>query len=123
MKDKAMILVVDDSSLIRLAVSRTLVAHGYEVIVAEAGQPGLVQWESRKTDIDLVLSDVFMPGLDGFAFARELRNRRCTAPIILMSSKLTDDNRWIAEDEGFQLIPKPFKDENLLGLIRETLPA
>ena len=123
MKEKPLILLVDDSSMIRLAVSRTLTANGYEVIQAEAGQPGLVAWEARKADIDLVLSDVFMPGMDGFSFARELLKRDCESPIILMSSKLTEDNRWMAEDEGLQLLPKPFTDEALLEIIRETLPA
>jgi DNA-binding response OmpR family regulator len=121
------ILVVDDSPMIRAAVTRALVGANYEVTQAENGRLGLETWEKEKDAFKLVLSDVFMPEMDGLSMAKEIRKRSRTVPVMLMSSKLDENTRWIAEEAGFRLIPKPFKDEVLLilvdRLIRTPRPA
>lgn len=117
----ALILVVDDSTLIRHAVVKTLTAAGYGILQAENGRKGLETWEENKAAITLVLSDVFMPELDGLSMARELRKRNRTLPVVLMSSKLDEDSRWVAEEAGFRLVPKPFKDAYLLELIARMI--
>jgi len=121
------ILVVDDSAMIRQAVLRTLVLNNYEVTQAENGRLGLEAWEKEPAAFKLVLSDVFMPEMDGLSMAKEIRQRSRTVPIMLMSSKLDENTRWIAEEAGFRLLPKPFKDEVLLilidRLIRTSRPA
>ena len=113
---RATVLVVDDSSMLRTAITQTLKKNQFAVIAADSGEKGLDAWEKNKSEIKIVLSDVFMPGMDGLTFARTLRGRHRTLPIILMSSKLDDDSRWIAEEAGFRLLPKPFKDELLIEL-------
>jgi DNA-binding response OmpR family regulator len=121
------ILVVDDSSLILLTVTKALQSRGYEVIQAVNGRLGLATWEEHKDSIQVVVSDVFMPEMDGLSMAREIRKRSRSVPILLMSSKLDEDTRWVAEEAGFRLLPKPFKDEVLLmvvdRLIRTPRPA
>lgn len=107
--------------MIRTAVVKTLRAESYETLEAENGRLGLALWEQHAAQIQLVLSDVFMPEMDGMAMARELRRRSRTLPIALMSSKLDEDSRWIAEEAGFRLLPKPFKDSYLLELIARML--
>ncbi len=59
------ILVVDDSSVIRSAVTKVLLGRGHTVHQAENGRLGLEFWEQNKTAIQLVISDVFMPEMDG----------------------------------------------------------
>jgi DNA-binding response OmpR family regulator len=108
---------VDDSTMIRGAVTKTLTTQGYEVLEADDGVNGLAMWEKNAARITLVLSDVFMPRMDGLSMARELRRRSRVLPIALMSSKLDEDSRWVAEEAGFRLVPKPFKDSYLLELI------
>lgn len=124
---RGIILVVDDSAVIRSAVVKTLKSRHYEVHTAENGRLGLETWEQHKAVIQLVLSDVFMPELDGLSMAREIRKRSRSVPIMLMSSKLDEDSRWVAEEAGFRLLPKPFKDEVLLmlvdRLVRTARPA
>jgi CheY-like chemotaxis protein len=115
------LLVVDDSPLIRKVVTQTLETAGYVVVSAENGRKGLAEWERDPARFSLVLSDVFMPEMDGLTFGRELRRRSRTLPIVLMSSKLDEDSRWIAEEEGFRLIPKPFKDAYLLELVAHMI--
>lgn len=121
------ILVVDDSPMIRAAVTRTLVQNNYEVTQAENGRLGLEAWQKDQAAFQLVLSDVFMPEMDGLSMAKEIRKRSRTVPVMLMSSKLDENTRWIAEEAGFRLLPKPFKDEVLLllidRLIRTPRPA
>jgi CheY-like chemotaxis protein len=115
------ILVVDDSTMIRSAVVKTLTAQGYEIVQADDGVNGLAAWEKDQARIALVVSDVFMPRMDGLNMARELRRRSRSLPIVLMSSKLDEDSRWIAEEAGFRLMPKPFKDSYLLELVARML--
>jgi two-component system, cell cycle sensor histidine kinase and response regulator CckA len=124
---KPVILVVDDSAMIRSAVTKLLTQHHYEIRQAENGRLGLAAWEQGRDAIQLVLSDVFMPEMDGLSMAQAIRRKSSTIPVLLMSSKLDDNSRWIAEEAGFRLLPKPFKDEVLLmvvdRLIRTPRPA
>ena len=117
------ILVVDDSAVIRSAVTSTLLGAGHTVHQAENGRLGLQFWEQNKAVIQLVISDVFMPELDGLSMAKEIRKRSRTVPILLMSSKLDDNSRWVADEAGFRLLPKPFKNEVLLLLVDRLLRA
>jgi two-component system cell cycle sensor histidine kinase/response regulator CckA len=120
---RGVILVVDDSAVIRSAVVKALQSRQHEVHQAENGRLGLELWEKHQATIQLVVSDVFMPELDGLSMAREIRKRSRTVPILLMSSKLDDNSRWVAEEAGFRLLPKPFKDEVLLMLVDRLLRA
>src|SRR4051794_14602400 len=61
------ILVVDDSPMIRGAVTRTLLQNNYHVTQAENGRLGLEAWQKEQTAFNLVLSDVFMPEMDGLS--------------------------------------------------------
>lgn len=115
------LLVVDDSALIRKAVTQILEEQRYNVVQAENGRQALEEFERDPVRYSLVLSDVFMPEMDGLTLGRELRRRSRTLPIILMSSKLDEDSRWIAEESGFRLIPKPFKDAHLLELVARMI--
>jgi two-component system, cell cycle sensor histidine kinase and response regulator CckA len=120
------ILVVDDSAVIRSAVTKALLSRGHTVHQAENGRLGLEFWEQNQAAIQLVVSDVFMPEMDGLSMAKEIRRRSRTVPILLMSSKLDDNSRWVADEAGFRFLPKPFKDEVLLILadrLLRTRPA
>lgn len=109
--------------MIRAAVTRTLMVNNYEVTQAENGRLGLETWTKDPSAFDLVLSDVFMPEVDGLSMAKEIRKRSKTVPVMLMSSKLDENTRWIAEEAGFRLLPKPFKDEVLLLLVDRLIRA
>jgi two-component system cell cycle sensor histidine kinase/response regulator CckA len=115
------ILVVDDSAVIRSAVTKALLSRGHTVHQAENGRLGLEFWEQNKAIIQLVISDVFMPEMDGLSMAKEIRQRSKSVPILLMSSKLDENSRWVADEAGFRFLPKPFKDEVLLILADRLL--
>lgn len=118
---RGLVLLVDDSPMVRTIAAKTLKAQNFTVIQADSGVRGLEEWEKQKSEVILVVSDVFMPLMDGLSFGRELRRRGAKVPIILMSSKLDEDSRWIAEEEGFRLLPKPFTEGELVALVDRLL--
>ena len=105
-----MLLVEDDASVAELTQD-ILCELGYRVTYAAGGMGGL---EILKTDstIDLVVSDVMMPGLDGVAFARAARLLRADLPIVLASG-FVDGARQEAEALGIPLLAKPYTMEEL----------
>lgn len=116
------IAAVDDSSSIRQAISFELEQAGYEVITAEDGMDALVQIAGK--EVDLVITDLNMPKLDGIGLIKKLRedqNYKFT-PIIM----LTTESEASKKEEGKQAgatawMTKPFKSEQLLGVIRKVI--
>src|SRR5688500_19458676 len=84
------LLVVDDDPSLLLAVSETLRAEGYEVLTARRGAEALVRVAESLPD--LVISDIRMPGMDGYALARSLRAapRTRLVPIVFLTAKDED---------------------------------
>ena len=117
------VVVVDDSVVIRRVLTDILDGDPDIEVVATAsnGRLGLEFWEQNKAAIQLIISDVFMPEMDGLSMAKEIRQRSRTVPVLLMSSKLDDNSRWVADEAGFRFLPKPFKDEVLLLLADRLL--
>lgn len=110
------VLVVDDEPLIRGIVAELLEDEGYAVQCAGDGVEALAVVEAAA--IDLVISDVVMPRLDGRALARRLRARQERLPIVLMSA-----NRAESGIPGVTLVPKPFNLDQLLDAVDAALAA
>ena len=82
---RARILVVDDEDAIRVVVARTLQNEGYEVLVAAGGNEALRELDEIGGAVDLVITDLMMPGMSGAQFGRELAKRYPNLPLIWMS--------------------------------------
>jgi two-component system KDP operon response regulator KdpE len=116
---KKCILVVDDQEPVLRLLRRILIASGYEALVAASGMQGLDL--ARQKPPDLVLLDLKMPGMDGLAVCRELR-QWSTAPIIVVSSHGEERFKVHALDLGADdYLTKPFGSEELLARIRACL--
>jgi CheY-like chemotaxis protein len=115
---ETVILVVDDSKMVRIKTSRLLAAHGYQVVTAIDGQDGISQLETCQPD--LVISDVDMPVLDGFGLATHLRRTPRTAHVpIVMITSAEDRHREEALRIGVGLVMgKPYPEDELLAHIR-----
>jgi len=116
------ILVIDDSHFFRNKIAITLRQCGYEVIMADNGEDGLLLVAQEKPD--LVLLDIVMPGTDGFEICRVLRDSESNnlMPIIMLSSKDAQDDKLIGLDLGADdYITKPFDERELVSRIRNTL--
>ncbi len=104
----------------RTALVETLKAEGYRVLSAAEGVGGL---ELACTEaFDLVLLDVMMPGLDGFALCRELRKRGRAMPVLMLTAKGQVDDRVEGLDSGADdYLVKPFSLKELLARVRALL--
>src|SRR5687768_1547831 len=116
------LLVVDDDPGLLLAVSETLRAEGYEVATARRGADALVG--VAQTVPDLIISDIRMPGMDGYQLVRNLRSNARTrlVPIVFLTAKDETADRI----EGFRTgvdayITKPFDSEELVAIVAGIL--
>ncbi len=114
------LLIIEDEAPMRTALVETLAAEGYRVRSAADGVVGL---ELACTEtFDLILLDVMMPGLDGFAVCRELRKRGRDMPVLMLTAKGQIDDRVEGLDSGADdYLLKPFSLKELLARIRALL--
>ena len=116
------LLVVDDDPSLLLAVSDTLRAEGYEVVTARRGAEALVRVAESLPD--LVISDIRMPGMDGYALARNLRSapRTRLVPIVFLTAKDETADRVAGFRTGADVyLTKPFEPEELVAVVRSIL--
>ena len=113
------VLVVEDDASVRGVARRMLERHGYTVFEAEHGVDALGQIEHRGDEVDLVLTDVRMPGLDGRELARRLRAARPSLPVVLMSGYPSES----ATAADLRFLAKPFTAGALLHTVRDALDA
>jgi len=115
--EQTLILVADDSKVVRLKAGRLLAQHGYRVAYGVDGEDALRQVEAEMPD--LVVTDVEMPNLDGFGLARRLKGDARTAHVpIVMITSVDATHRESAMREGVGLVlGKPFPEDQLLAHI------
>jgi CheY-like chemotaxis protein len=116
----ARILLVEDEAAVRDLVTRILTDAGHTVVAARGGEEAL-GLASAGPPVELLLSDVVMPGMSGIQLARELRARQAGLGVLLMSGYTAEPLG--AADAGFDLLPKPFTADELLDRVRRLLDA
>ena len=114
------VLLVEDDVQVASLTSAMLTELGYEVIPVTTGQAALNELAATP-GIGLVLSDVMMPGgMDGMGLVREMRQRRISLPVVLVSGFSAAAKRD-AEDEGIPLLPKPYTLRDLAAQLTSAL--
>ena len=114
------LLVIEDETPMRTALKDVLEAEGYRVITAADGDVGLRRAVDDKPD--LILLDVMMPKLDGFAVSAELRRLANPVPILMLTAKGQIEDRVAGLDAGADdYLVKPFSTEELLARVRALL--
>ncbi|MFA5056578.1 MAG: response regulator [Opitutaceae bacterium] len=117
------ILVIDDDDAVREVMCSALKTFGYKVRSAADGQTGLKEYRGHAGEIDLVLTDMMMPGLAGVEVIKTLRGINPTVRIIAMSG-LMEAAALKEEKVGFgrlEVLPKPLSIEQLLATVRRVL--
>ena len=116
------ILLVEDDAMVRTMTTQMLEALGYSVLVAEGPQDALSLCERRETSVDLLMTDVIMPEMNGKELKRRIEAVRPGIRTLLMSGYTSD---VIAHhgvlDEGIHFIQKPFNIEDLARKVRDAI--
>ena len=112
------VLVVDDESVIRATVELMLANSGYTIFVADTGARALELARANRDAIDVLLLDVVMPDVSGFALAETLREILPDVPIVFASGFVRNNERGPA---GARFIDKPFRRARLIEVLREAV--
>ncbi len=116
----ARVLVVEDEMPMRIALRDILDSEGYRVQTAEDGAAGLERALAEKPD--LILLDVMMPKLDGYALCADLRRLAVRSPVLMLTAKGQVRDRVEGLDSGADdYLVKPFSTEELLARVRALL--
>lgn len=112
------IMIVDDSASLRQVVSIALKGAGYDVLEASNGQDALGKLDGRK--VNLVVSDVNMPVMDGITFVKEMKklpNYKFT-PVIMLTTEGSDDKKKEGQMAGAKAwVVKPFQPDQMLKAV------
>ena len=123
------ILVIDDQKHVRTAIVLALQANGFDVVGAESGQSGLTKFE--QSEFNLVIADIFMPGVDGVTLIKSLRKHHPGLPVVAMSGVLLggsgrtalDHLANISELADVVCLQKPFRPSDLQQAVAAALAA
>ena len=114
------ILIIEDERPMRTALQDCLAAEGYRVLTAADGPTGLSRALEERPD--LVLLDVMLPRLDGFALCAELRRLDNPVPVLMLTAKGQVQDRVTGLDAGADdYLTKPFSSDELLARVRALL--
>ena len=112
------ILVCEDEASIREFVVINLKRSGYEVVEAESGEEALKKFDEDKDGIDIALLDIMLPGMDGFAVCRELRQRSESMGIIMLTARTQEMEKvgglMMGADD---YVTKPFSPSELVARV------
>jgi len=117
------ILIVDDSSMIRLVVTKAATKAGYEVIGATNGKEGLEQLAIHK-DMDLILSDINMPIMGGLEMIEHIKQdeKNKYIPIVMLTTESKDELKQQGRDLGVKAwMVKPFNEKTFLKAMMKLL--
>ena len=113
------ILLVEDEEAVRAFASRALTSRGYTVLEAETGADALRVADQASEPINLIVSDVIMPEMDGPTMLAELRRRGVTAKAVFVSGYADDAfSRNLPETQDFVFLPKPFTLKQLIETVK-----
>lgn len=118
------VLVIEDTAMTRFSVKRLLEDHGYEVEEAASGEEGLAKAMVQPEPLDLIILDIFLPGMDGLAVLRELKSRprtRHTPVVVITASSAKSIVRQAVDLGAVDYLVKPFNPKELLRRVERLI--
>ncbi len=120
----ARILVVDDTSDVLTLVCRVLEGQGYQVLAASDGNAAMAACERVRGEIDLLLTDIRMPGMNGVELAGSLVAAYPEVRVLFISGQCEESEiPVLVSEKGFGFVPKPFLPHVLLDAVHGMLPS
>jgi two-component system cell cycle sensor histidine kinase/response regulator CckA len=118
----ATLLLVEDEDAVRAFSARALRSKGYKVLEARSGEAALELLNEQKSPIDLLITDVVMPRIDGPTLVRQVRGERPDLKVIFISGYAEDAFRKrLDQGAGIHFLPKPFSLKQLAGKVKEVM--
>ncbi len=116
------ILVVEDESHLAIGIKFNLEQEGFSVCVAGDGQAALKVLEAADPPIDLVVLDLMLPGMSGYAVCEAIREKGNTLPIVMLTARTLVEDRIRGFDAGADVyLQKPFDLDELISVVRSLL--
>jgi two-component system alkaline phosphatase synthesis response regulator PhoP len=116
------ILVVEDERHLAMGIKFNLEGEGYRVTVAGSGPAALEAFQENEADVDLIVLDIMLPGMSGYAVCESLREQGSDVPILILSARTLSEDRTRGFDVGAnQYLSKPFDLEELLSRVKNLL--
>jgi two-component system cell cycle sensor histidine kinase/response regulator CckA len=116
------VLLVEDEDAVRAFGARALKNKGYNVLEANSGEAALEVLSDGGQAVDLLITDVVMPRLDGPSLVRQVRESRPDMPVIFISGYAEDSFRKrLGREAGIHFLPKPFSLKDLAGKVKEVM--
>jgi two-component system cell cycle sensor histidine kinase/response regulator CckA len=117
------VMLVEDEDAVRMFGARALRNKGYTVVEAASGDEALTLLETEAASIDLLITDVVMPGLDGPSMIRRVRESHPDMKVVFISGYTEDSFRKrLDEDAGdIHFLPKPFSLQQLAGVVKDVM--
>lgn len=116
------ILIIEDEERIAQFVAKGLTKQGFHPAVALTGREGL--YLAQTGDFELVLLDLGLPDMDGFAVLQEIREAHNDVPVIVLTARTSiEDTVYSLEEGASDYVAKPFRFEELVARIRLRLPS
>jgi two-component system cell cycle sensor histidine kinase/response regulator CckA len=124
MTGQGTVLLVEDEDAVRSFAARALESRGYTVLAASSGAEALRVMAENDSAVDLVVSDVVMPEMDGPTLLKELRSKQPELKIIFVSGYAEDAfKKNLGDEERFVFLPKPFTLKQLIQAVKETMDS
>ena len=116
------ILVVEDEEHLAIGIKYNLEAEGYDVVMVGEGRDALAVLKQDPQSIDLVILDLMLPGMSGYAVCQTLREQGNEVPVLMLSARTLVEDRVRGYDVGAdQYLQKPFDLEELISMTRNLL--
>jgi CheY-like chemotaxis protein len=117
------VLVIDDEPFILEYVRKVLQQAGYTTLIAESGDQAVAMFEERRTEVDLVLTDIVMPGsIDGLEVATRIHRIDPNVPVLFITGAIPeDDPHTLSLMNGGFLLRKPFFPDQLIRFVENQV--
>ncbi|MBI2825408.1 MAG: response regulator transcription factor [Planctomycetia bacterium] len=116
------VLVVEDEQHLAIGIKYNFEAEGYRVTLAPDGPTALALFKDDPSAIDLIILDLMLPGMSGYAVCEALREAGNDVPILMLSARTLTEDRIRGMDVGAdQYLEKPFDLDELLAMVRNLL--
>jgi two-component system, cell cycle sensor histidine kinase and response regulator CckA len=119
-KPKATILVVDDEEALLEFIKEVLAAAGYTVQTAVNPLKAMAWLESVQWKVDLIVSDILMPEMDGLSFLQIVRRHSTEVALLLISAYVIAEDLW-GEHSRIPFLAKPFRQQELIHAVEDCL--